>query len=324
MTEHRRNAAIDALRASSILYIVGYWHLLGYVDGIHGYKNAFTFRLTVVVLGLFTLMAGILAGRRPIRSALELGNYYRARALRILPPYGLALLLFALTDLIPWRQAGLGLLLLPAFDGQPLRTLWYINMLVLCYLLTPLLLWLRRWLPAAVALLVALLDGLAGGSVDPRLVLYLPAFAIGLLLSSTLLCDQDERRSGPLIRLAPLALLAAGAIALSLPVPPHQFDSLRVLPLATIVPLLILVAATRWLEGRTIPSWLKAISSASYFMYLFHRPLFHWLLEAVPGVATDQPPWLLAYLLGIGVPLIIWICWWGQWLYDRSLRALGL
>jgi hypothetical protein len=51
MTETRRNGSIDLLRGGGILYIVAYWHLLGYVDGIHGYKNAFSYRLTVV-LGL--------------------------------------------------------------------------------------------------------------------------------------------------------------------------------------------------------------------------------------------------------------------------------
>jgi hypothetical protein len=61
----RRYTAIDLLRAGSIIYIVGYWHLLGYVESVHGYKNDLTYRLTVVVLGLFTLIAGVLAGRRP-------------------------------------------------------------------------------------------------------------------------------------------------------------------------------------------------------------------------------------------------------------------
>jgi peptidoglycan/LPS O-acetylase OafA/YrhL len=339
MTEKQRNAAIDLLRALSILYIVGYWHLLGYVEGLHGYKNAFTGRLTLVVLGLFTLMAGVLAGRRSIRSVRDVGGYYRGRALRILPPYALALLLFALLDLISWRQAGLGALLLPELDGRPLRTLWYVNMLVLFYILAPFLLLLRQRLAlalggprravllvaAALALSVGLLAGWAGGRVDPRLVLYLPAFATGLLLSPALLPGDGGRPGGLWVRLAPLALLAAGAIALTLPVPRHQLDSsLSALPLATIVPLLILVAATRWLEGRSLPRWLQVTSGASYFIYLFHRPLYQGLLAIVTSRSMAQPAWLWLFLLAIGVPLIVSLSWWGQWLYDRCLRALGI
>jgi peptidoglycan/LPS O-acetylase OafA/YrhL len=334
MTEPRRNPAIDLLRASSILYIVGYWHLLGYIDGVHGYKNAFTYRLTVVVLGLFTLMAGALAGRRPIRCAREVWGYYRARALRILPPYALALVLFALTDLLLWRDVGRGLLLIPAFDGHPLRTLWYVNMLVLFYGLAPLLLLLRGrlaplagnrlagFLPAAA---LALLLWGSGGGIDPRLGLYFPAFATGLLLSADLLPADGGQPQGPLIRLGPLAVIAAAAIAFSLPIPGRRLDSsLHALPLVTLVPLLILVVASRWLQGRTIPGWLRATSTASYFIYLLHRPLFLELKAAAAGMAVVNPGWLLVYLLLFGVPVISWISWGGQWLYDRSLRALGV
>ncbi|MFM7731896.1 MAG: acyltransferase family protein [Cyanobium sp.] len=336
MTEFRRNPAIDLLRAASILYIVGYWHLLGYVDGIDGYKNALTYRLTVVVLGLFTLMAGLLAGRRSIRTAQEVWSHYRTRALRILPPYGLALVLFGLTGLIRWPQVGLGLVLLPAIDGEPLRTLWYVNALVIFSFLAPLLLWLRHRLApalggprragllvaAGLALLVGLLDGFGGGWLDPRLPLYFPAFAVGLLLSRRLLPGEGDPGRGPFRWIAPLGLLSAVAIALSLPVPLHQFESLRVLPLATIVPLLILVVAMRWLEGRTIPNGLQAISYGSYFMYLLHRPLFQALNAAAHALCLSSPGQLLSFLLLVGLPLIVLLSWWGQCAYDRVLRFL--
>jgi hypothetical protein len=55
------------MRGDSILYIVGVWHLLGYIDGIDGYKNDIAYRLTIVVLGLFTLISGVLAGRMPLQ-----------------------------------------------------------------------------------------------------------------------------------------------------------------------------------------------------------------------------------------------------------------
>ena len=142
------NHAIDRLRAASILYIVAFWHLFGYIDGIDGYKNAITYRLTVVVLGLFTLIAGVLAGRREIRDAREIRRYYRSRALRILPPFAIALLLYVASGLLRWQEALSGLLLVPAFHGPALRTLWYVNVLVVFYALVPLLQRLRRRLRA--------------------------------------------------------------------------------------------------------------------------------------------------------------------------------
>lgn len=339
MTDSRRYAAIDLLRAGSILYIVGYWHLLGYIDGVHGYKNSVTFRLTVVVLGLFTLMAGALAGRRPIRSAREVWAYHRARALRILPPYALALVLFGLTHLLNWRHVGLGLLLLPAFNGEPLRTLWYVNVLVIFYWLAPWLLLLRHrlvvrsgseakallLLASGLALALLLLHGFAGERVDPRLALYFPAFALGLLLSAQLIPGDAGRRPGPLIRLLPLAALAVAAVALSLPVPGGKLEtSPWAIPLATIVPALVVLGTNRWLRERTIPGWLPAISSASYFMYLLHRPLFQGLQAAVHGLQVTTPAGQLLVLVVFGVPLIAWISWWAQRLYDLCLRALGV
>jgi hypothetical protein len=177
-TELRRNAAIDLLRAASILYVVGYWHLLGYVDGITAYKNPFTYRLTVVVLGLFTLMAGVLAGRRPIRSAREVWLYYRARSLRILPPYALALLVFGLTHLLHWRDVARGLLLLLRH-----RLTIQTGSAAKCGLV----------LAIGIALAVALLHRFADGPLDPRLALYVPAFASGLLLSAPLIATEGGR-----------------------------------------------------------------------------------------------------------------------------------
>jgi hypothetical protein len=69
---------------------------------------------------------------------------------------------------------------------------------------------------------------------------------------------------------------------------------------------------------------LRATSTASYFIYRLHRPVFLELKAAAAAVEARHPGWLLAYLLLFGVPLIGWISWWGQRLHDRSLRACGV
>jgi peptidoglycan/LPS O-acetylase OafA/YrhL len=328
-----RNAAIDLLRGSSMLYIVGFWHLLGYVDGIDGYKNAVTYPLTIAVLGLFTLMAGCLAGGREVRRGSDLFQYYRARARRILPPYALAVVLFVPTGLLRWPDVPRGLLLLPAFDGDPLRTLWYVNILVLCYVLAPLLLMLRHRLQAsgasrawalglaagcsalALALLVRLCPGL-----DPRFTLYFPAFATGLLLAEPLL-DPQRRAFTRLQRLG-LMVMAVATVALTVGVDGRDFEtSLRSLPMATVVPALVVLACTRRWQRLNLPRWLQAVSYASYFMYLFHRPILRFVTDTAVGLSVPQPWPLLLILLAVGMPLVVAISWWGQRLYDQSLKA---
>jgi peptidoglycan/LPS O-acetylase OafA/YrhL len=329
----RRNAAIDLLRGGSMLYIVGFWHLLGYVDGIDGYKNAVTYPLTIAVLGLFTLMAGCLAGRREVRGFSELLQYYRARAIRILPPYALALVLFVPTGLLKWPDVGRGLLLLPAFDGQPLRTLWYVNVLVVGYVLAPLLLILRYRLLAAGAgrgralcvvggcslLALGLLVRLCPG-LDPRFTLYFPAFAMGLLLANPLL-DPQRRPLTSFHRLI-LTVMAVAAVAFTLGVEGRDFEtSLRSLPLATILPAVVVLASTRRWHGMNLPRWMQAVSYSSYFMYLFHRPILRFVTDTAIGLSAPQPWILLLVLLAVGVPLVVAISWWGQRLYDQSLKA---
>lgn len=328
-----RNAAIDLLRGGSMLYIVGFWHLLGYVDGIDGYKNAVTYRLAIAVLGLFTLMAGCLAGRRAVRSPSDLLLYYRARAIRILPPYALAVVLFVPTGLLQWSDVARSFLLLPAFDGQPLRTLWYVNILLVFYALAPLLLLLRHRLLAAGARGGWAL-GLAGGSgvlalvllvrlcpgLDPRFALYFPAFATGLLLSAPLL--DPRRRALTRLQRAILAAAAVAAVAFTFGVAGRDFEtSLRSLPMATLLPVLMVLGSTRRWHGLKLPGWIQAVSYASYFMYLFHRPILRVVTDTAIGLAAP-PPWILLLILGaVGMPLVVAISWWGQRLYDQSLKA---
>jgi len=76
-----RQCGIDWMRGLSILFIVGYWHLLGYAHGIDHYKNGFTGRLTLVVLGLFIFLSGHLVSRSfgPLFRRTDVLPFYRRR-----------------------------------------------------------------------------------------------------------------------------------------------------------------------------------------------------------------------------------------------------
>ena len=47
------NLTINLIRALSIMYIIGFWHLFNYTDAFFSYKNVITIRLTYIVLGVF-------------------------------------------------------------------------------------------------------------------------------------------------------------------------------------------------------------------------------------------------------------------------------
>jgi peptidoglycan/LPS O-acetylase OafA/YrhL len=137
-----RQRGIDWMRSLSILYIVGFWHLLGYEHFIDHYKNAFTGRVLLVVLGLFIFLSGHLAARSSgadFRPADGL-SFYRRRLLRIYPPYLLALLWFQASGLLEHGQLVESALLLSALTGNTPRTLWYITVLMVYMALAPALL----------------------------------------------------------------------------------------------------------------------------------------------------------------------------------------
>ncbi len=327
-----RNQAIDLLRALSILWIVGFWHLLGYAPSVDGYKNALTHRLTVVVLGLFVLIAGHLIGRSGIRNGADILAFYRRRLIRIYPPYVLALILFGLCGLLESGQFLPAALLISSFGEDPPGTLWYIAMLVVFYLLAPFLLLLRERLgggregaaslPAgigAAALLISLSTavGLLVKGVDPRLFLYFPAFVVGLLVSSRI--DPQRLSFGSLLL---VIALGVGGVLQSLAFEGGKLDNdMRGAVLACLVPLALLVLAQRCFPRLRLPAPLMAVSTASYFMYLFHRVLFHWLTPLAIGRLPERPLPEVAYLVGICLPVIVAVSWLGQRSYDRLVDS---
>jgi fucose 4-O-acetylase-like acetyltransferase len=53
-----RNIGIDFLRGASVIYIVGFWHLLDYTKAIPVYRNFITQRITYIILGSFVFISG--------------------------------------------------------------------------------------------------------------------------------------------------------------------------------------------------------------------------------------------------------------------------
>ena len=79
-----RKVPIDAMRAASMLYIDGFWHLLDYTKVAGWHYNPLTYRLTVGALSLFVLISGFLTGRNDGDLARgEIWKFYERRFWRI-------------------------------------------------------------------------------------------------------------------------------------------------------------------------------------------------------------------------------------------------
>lgn len=322
------------MRSVSILYIVGFWHLLGYAPAIDGYKNDLTDRLTLVLLGLFMFVSGHLIGQS--RNAAAKGwssipAFYKRRLIRIYPPYLLALLLFELCGLLDRGQLLPAVFLVSSLIGHHLKTLWFIQVLVVFYLLAPFLLLLKHrtgagasWLRGG-ALLVMLIgaDLLLSNwfrHVDPRLFFYFPAFATGLISATW---PSARRIAGPLPpRLSALAfIIPACMAAVMLSFGHGNVDEANpaIFPLALFGPWALFLAVESFEERLQLPGYLLQLSLSSYFLYLFHRPIY-WVLTS--WVSPSGAVWQLIYLLLVCLPAAITTAWLGQRLYERLLLRL--
>lgn len=310
-----RNYTLDLMRALCILYIVSFWHLLNYTQAIPGYNNSFTQRLTIVVLGLFTLLSGYLTGTRVnCLSGSEIMQFYKTRLLRIYPPFLLALVLFYFMGMTDVHKMIKTAVLISMFSAPSLPTLWFIVMVMMFYLSLPLLVAMSsdmlKYAITCILIIMAILvfDNLFH-SVDIRIALLFPAFAIGVLLARKEVL-LDKTSPGLLI------LLCAASVVISYMNIDLISSRLLKMPLALFGPLVIFVALMKSQRRIRYQKIIVNISYASYFMFLFHRPIF----ASFKKIFFPASPALQGiYLLVVCLPFIVAISWLGQKAYDQII-----
>lgn len=310
--------AVNLLRAAGILYIVGFWHLMNYVKGFPGYMNEATYGLTVTALASFTILSGYLLGLKSVSLDRDsLLNFYKRRLIRIYPPMVFAVILLVGTLFFDVISGLKSILLLGAIIPPAPATIWYISMLVLFYAIAPFMICVRDKgiLPyvamtfGASAVMLALHAYI--GLFDPRTIIYLPCFAIGIAVAR-----GELQKPAWLIALLAVATLLSYMYCLTTP-PPEWEVSVTSLPFAAFSSWLILLIVFKLPLPKDDVSWIKFLASASLFMYLFHR-VFYRLFKFVLGGLPDPYIGLAAMYL-IGLPAIIVLSWFGQRFYDREI-----
>ena len=185
-----RDYRFDVARAVCMTYIVAFVHLYTYLrpDRNPGNIIPACAILTEACMGLFSFTSGFLLGKKYQFEPLTGSNvwpFYKKRLLRIFP-------LFALASLCLWRIGFNGthetingvILISPFVDARP-QTLWYIPVILYCYLITPLvsrknLTW-KLYLSACIMAALLVLEEMFP-SIDKRLTYNLFIFLIGILV----------------------------------------------------------------------------------------------------------------------------------------------
>jgi peptidoglycan/LPS O-acetylase OafA/YrhL len=303
-----RRVQIDVMRAVSMLYIVGFWHLLDYTKVARWHYNPVTYRLTVGALSLFVLISGFLTGRKDGGLARgEIGKFYKTRFWRVYLPFVIASGLFLAAGIGDTLTLVKGVALVAMLLAPPPFTLWFVSMIALFYLIAPLLIRLRGNEVAYIGLCTAIIGAMIlyqakTGRMDMRLILYFPCFAAGIFLAA-----------GPLpsstLSLVGLPLLAALSLVPTLVRPSHGLEGDPwAAPWALFGSIAVFVVVMR--AGRNLkpPAILMQISEASFFMYLLHRPLYLWIQSVwSPSIEKEQVPYLLFVCLPI-IVVVAWLC----------------
>lgn len=315
-TKPVRDYAIDLLRALSMLYIVGYWHLFNYTTAFPEYANIFTGRLIVVVLGLFVFISGYLTGNKQIglNSAL---NFYRTRLSRIYPPFVISACLFyfsKLTDL-PTVLNTITLGSLVSLPYPP--TIWFIPIILSFYLMAPILIW-KANKPIFFSLIcitiysVLLALSYQSSQIEIRWIMYFPCFACGLYLANNK--SLIERIN---LKAVIFALAIASYYSLSSGV--NVEKTATSFPLALSGSILFFAFAMRHKDNIKNIGIFDHISYGSYFAYLFHRMIFLGLIRIYfPAHLNMQ----IIYLYIACLPVVLFISYWGQFFYDKAFSLI--
>ena len=308
-----RLAFFDCARALCMLYIVAAWHLYGYLRSSVSLSTPLGNSITRGALSSFFFISAYFLGRRPIHSFRDALDFYKKRMMRFYPLYFISctsmLVIYLVTGVRYMESVKQYLLTLlglsTVFTPAP-ATLWFISMLILFYLITPLVnalqkVWQKVLLCAGLFGLLFILHGI-GIPVDPRLPLYLPVYSLGLIIASRTEISGKFRPAVLLISL----IAFSGGVALT-----SGFDryTLQYLVMLPFIPLILeigkLIACCGPLERI-----FGFISYGSMVAYLFHRQFF-----GLPLYFMGSFPIWFAYL--VLVPALLVLSWLAQRCYDR-------
>lgn len=137
----KRDFQFDIARCFAVFYVVAYFHLVpGYMNkiAINTLTNHYTYSLIFSVLGLFMFMSGFFLAKYRFTTKNDIIQFYSKRLKRFYPLYFFSLFTMLLGGWIPnfsiFLFSALGLSTI--FTPQP-KTLWFISMLFMFYMITP-------------------------------------------------------------------------------------------------------------------------------------------------------------------------------------------
>jgi peptidoglycan/LPS O-acetylase OafA/YrhL len=331
---------LHAFRGVAILSIMGAhaWSLLGWRSGAQEHDPSYRWLYAATeslfhgTTLFFALISGILVTR--VLRGMPWKKFYKNKFTNVVMPY---IVITTVLTLMDWpgisaylhdhpRQLGVPaifnfpvVLMFQIATGNAAVHLWYIPVLVVLYLLTPVLEWLLKQRNGAYVLVLAAVPLVVSRTVYPQLlspqsvVYFLGAYGFGMYLGERLESMLAFARKYRLELLAVfVASLAVNFLLFLWEYTPGAFFSLQ----QTVVYVNKLSAALlllQWLHdhGERTPAFLYTLGTYAFSLYFVHFTVFTQLDSAIlhwsPKLTTPEVAvgGLAVYLLGVGATLLL-------------------
>lgn len=311
----QRIIEFDFIRGFCMIYIVGVWHLNNYLSVDMQYGNEVFVYLKNAVLATFTFISGYMLRKYEFGSGCDIIHFYKKRVLRFYPLFILSALSLFVMQWMDIKQLLYGISGLAMFTDAPVKTLWYISMLMFLYAITPIMrlkkLNKMRYgkLFVFCLVLVVLIILYRKEIIDERLMRYMPIYVLGLYVKD-LNFNKKQWMSiglGSLIFIVGFWLIHIDRVIFSCIVAFWGAASL--------------IAIGFLLPVKRFYGPINFFAYSSMTAYLFHRQIFGialWLL----GVRGFGEPYLPLFIAIITLVLLFLSSWLMQFIYDRLISHL--
>lgn len=327
-----REYRFDVVRVVCMSYIVAYFHLYGYV--YPGNKITVVYSASTAMahacLGLFTFVSGYLLGKKYCfaqQGNTDVWHFYRKRILRIVPLFVVSSIALWLIRFNTAAATWNGLICISPFvDPKPL-TLYYIPVILWCYLITPFVsrFGLKWRIYSSLSLFgFLLITRLLFPSVDNRFVFDVFFYFVGVV-SAPYFDWRFNNSSGTIIK-SSVILIFLFLAAFFFIYDSFIYNSYCQMVLGGVGVFVILficetVSKQLFVGHKNKEDGIKSlacqivgfVSYASMACYMFHR-FFYWAAEKLWNPSDASVKWL--YMAGCVYPIIVVLSYAIQKLYD--------
>lgn len=317
--KNSRLIEFDFCRSICVLWIVAFWHLQYYLAPefqLEGKIWEICRVLTNGVLATFTFLSGFFLKKYTFSNINDVIDFYKKRLIRFYPLYAISTVLMVILCGGGLNKLIASLLGYALFTNSSLQTLWYFNMLIIFYAITPLLprfiqitrnksvkIFLLQLMGVVIFLFLFYLFG------DDRLWVYFPYYLLGLNCKYEYITRLSKNW------IMGLVLLMIFVLFLFI----EQTKGIEYM-IILLFSFLIVSLSTKINIPTKFNGIIEFISLGSMCAYLFHRQFYALVLIVQKYITGFQT--MNLFVATMAVVMLLCISYYIQLIYNKVINCL--